>query len=161
METLLSLLEKNARLSTAELGAMLEKSPEEIEQMMELAKEKGYLRGYRALVDWARVNGGADHVQAMIELKVSPKKNRGFDESASTIAAFDEVQNLLLMSGGFDLMLIITGKSFQEVAQFVAMRLAPLDDVLSTATHFVLRTYKKDGALYEDEEADERECTVQ
>ncbi len=161
METLLSLLEKNARLSTAELGAMLEKSPEEIEQMMELAKEKGYLRGYRALVDWARVNGGVDHVQAMIELKVSPKKNRGFDEIASTIAAFDEVQNLLLMSGGFDLMLIITGKSFQEVAQFVAMRLAPLDDVLSTATHFVLRTYKKDGALYEDEEADERECTVQ
>ena len=65
------------------------------------------------------------------------------------------------MSGGFDLMLIITGKSYQEVAQFVAMRLAPLDDVLSTATHFVLRTYKKDGALYEDEEADERECTVQ
>lgn len=160
MDTMLKLLEQNARLSAEQLGAMLEKTPAEIKAMMAEAKEKGYLRGYRALVDWSRVNGGAGHVQALIELKVSPKKSRGFDEIADTIASFDEVQDLMLMSGGFDLMLIINGKSFQEVAQFVAVRLAPLDDVLSTATHFVLRTYKKDGAVYLAEEPDERECLL-
>lgn len=160
METMLKLLEENARLSAEQLGAMLEKTPAEIEQMMEVAKAKGYLRGYRALVDWECINGGQDHVQALIELKVSPKKSRGFDEIASTIADFDEVQNVLLMSGGFDLMLMISGKSFQQVAQFVAMRLSPLDDVLSTATHFVLHTYKKDGVVYTSGDRDEREWTV-
>ena len=75
-------------------------------------------------------------------------------------AAFDEVESVLLMSGGYDLQLVIKGQTFQEIALFVAKRLSPLDDVLSTATHFVLRTYKKEGRLYQDEEIDERECTV-
>ena len=97
---------------------------------------------------------------AVIELNVSPKKSRGFDEIAATIAAFDEVESVLLMSGGYDLQLVIKGQTFQEIALFVAKRLSPLDDVLSTATHFVLRTYKKEGRLYQDEEIDERECTV-
>ena len=79
---------------------------------------------------------------------------------AATIASFDEVESVLLMSGGYDLQLVIKGQTFQEIALFVAKRLSPLDDVLSTATHFVLRTYKKEGRLYQDEEIDERECTV-
>ena len=91
---------------------------------------------------------------------MSPKNSRGFDEIAATIAAFDEVESVLLMSGGYDLQLVIKGQTFQEIALFVAKRLSPLDDVLSTATHFVLRTYKKEGRLYQDEEIDERECTV-
>ena len=99
-------------------------------------------------------------VEAVIELNVSPKKSRGFDEIAATIAAFDEVESVLLMSGGYDLQLVIKGQTFQEIALFVAKRLSPLDDVLSTATHFVLRTYKKEGRLYQDDEIDERECTV-
>ena len=78
----------------------------------------------------------------------------------NAIAAFDEVESVLLMSGGYDLQLVIKGQTFQEIALFVAKRLSPLDDVLSTATHFVLRTYKKEGRLYQDEEIDERECTV-
>jgi len=115
-------------------------------------------KGYKTLVDWEKA--GVNRVEAVIELNVSPKKSRGFDEIAATIAAFDEVESVLLMSGGYDLQLVIKGQTFQEIALFVAKRLSPLDDVLSTATHFVLRTYKKEGRLYQDEEIDERECTV-
>ena len=158
MERLLKLLEQNGRLSAEDLAAMLDRTPAEVARQMDEAARLGYIRGYRALVDWEKTD--ANHVQAVIELRVSPRKDRGFDEIASTIAAFDEVETLLLMSGGYDLQLIITGKSFQEIALFVAKRLSPLDDVLSTATHFVLRTYKKEGRLFGDEEIDERECTT-
>lgn len=158
MERLLKLLEQNGRLSVEDLAAMLDRTPAEVARQMDEAQRLGYIRGWRALVDWEKT--GANHVEAVIELRVSPKKNRGFDEIASTIAAFDEVKTLLLMSGGYDLQLIITGKSFQEIALFVAKRLSPLDDVLSTATHFVLRTYKKEGQVFAGEEIDERECTT-
>lgn len=158
MERLLKLLEQNGRLSAEDLAAMLDRTPAEVARQMDEAARLGYIRGYRALVNWEST--GANHVEAVIELRVSPKKNRGFDEIASTIAAFEEVKTLLLMSGGYDLQLVITGKSFQEVALFVAKRLSPLDDVLSTATHFVLRTYKKEGQVFTGEEIDERECTT-
>ena len=154
MERLLKLLEENARLSVEELAAMLSISPEKVAAQMDDYAKKGVIRGYRAMVDWEKVS--TDKVQAVIELRVRPKKSHGFDEIASAIACFDEVQSVLLMSGGYDLQLILTGRSFQEIALFVAKRLAPMDDVLSTATHFVLRTYKKDGVLYADEETDER-----
>ena len=125
---------------------------------LDLARAQGIIKGYKTLVDWEKA--GVNRVEAVIELNVSPKKSRGFDEIAATIAAFDEVESVLLMSGGYDLQLVIKGQTFQEIALFVAKRLSPLDDVLSTATHFVLRTYKKEGRLYQDEEIDERECTV-
>ena len=140
MEQLLKILEDNARLSVEDIATMLNKSPAEVAAMIDLA--------------------GVNRVEAVIELNVSPKKSRGFDEIAATIAAFDEVESVLLMSGGYDLQLVIKGQTFQEIALFVAKRLSPLDDVLSTATHFVLRTYKKEGRLYQDDEIDERECTV-
>ena len=113
------------------------------------------INGYKALIDWDKA--GADRVQAIIELRVSPKRDCGFDEVAANIARFDEVDSVMLMSGGYDLSLVMSGKSFQDIALFVAKRLSPLDDVLSTATHFVLRTYKKDGVLYGLEPTDERE----
>ena len=109
-------------------------------------------------MDWEKA--GVNRVEAVIELNVSPKKSRGFDEIAATIAAFDEVESVLLMSGGYDLQVIVQGKNFQEIALFVAKRLSPLDDVLSTATHFVLRTYKKDGEMFLDEDPDERETVL-
>lgn len=158
MERLLKLLEQNGRLSVEDLAVMLGRTTAEVAAQMDEAQRLGYIRGYRALVDWGKT--GVNHVEAVIELRVSPKKNHGFDEIASTIAAFDEVKTLLLMSGGYDLQLILTGKSFQEIALFVAKRLSPLDDVLSTATHFVLRTYKKEGQVFAGEEIDERECTT-
>lgn len=158
MELLLKILENNARLPIEDIAAMMNKTPAEVAAMIDQAKAEGLIRGYRALVDWERA--GVNLVEAVIELKVSPRKNRGFDEIATTIASFDEVENVLLMSGGYDLQVILRGKTFQEIALFVGRRLSPLDDVLSTATHFVLRTYKKDGRLYLDEEVDERECNV-
>ena len=103
---------------------------------------------------------GVNLVEAVIELRVTPHKARGFDDIGMTIAQFDEVDTVLLMSGSYDLQVIIKGRSFQEIAIFVAKRLSPLDDVLSTATSFVLRPYKRGGRLYLAEEPDERECTV-
>ena len=154
MEELLHILEKNGRLPVEDIAAMMGKTPVEVAAMMDEAAEKGFVRGYEALVDWEKA--GVNLVEAVIELHVSPRKSRGFDEIASVIASFDEVDSVMLMSGGYDLGLVMTGKSFREIALFVALRLSPLDDVLSTATHFVLRTYKKDGVIYVDENKDER-----
>ena len=158
MEELLHILEKNARLSVEDIAAMMAKTPVEVAAMMDEAAEKGYIRGYEALIDWERA--GVNLVEASIELHVSPRKSRGFDEIASVIASFDEVDSVLLMSGGYDLQVTIKGHSFQEIALFVAKRLSPLDDVLSTATSFVLRTYKRGGRLSQNEEADDEGCLV-
>jgi len=158
MEELLRILEKNARLPVEDIAAMMGKTPVEVAAMMDEAAEKGYIRGFEALIDWEKA--GVNLVEAVIELHVSPRKSRGFDEIASVVASFDEVDSVLLMSGGYDLQVVIKGRSFQEIAIFVAKRLSPLDDVLSTATSFVLRTYKRGGVLFQDEEIDERECTV-
>ena len=158
MEELLRILEKNARLPVEDIAAMMGKTPVEVAAMMDEAAEKGYIRGFEALIDWEK--DGVNLVEAVIELHVSPRKSRGFDEIASVVASFDEVDSVLLMSGGYDLQVVIKGRSFQEIAIFVAKRLSPLDDVLSTATSFVLRTYKRGGRLYLDEETDDREWTV-
>ena len=158
MEQLLKILENNARLPVEDIAAMMDKSAAEVAAMIDLARAQGRIKGFKTLVDWEKA--GVNRVEAVIEMNVSPKKSRGFEEIAATIASFEEVESVMLMSGGFDLQLIIKGQTFQEIALFVAKRLAPLDDVLSTATHFVLRTYKKEGKLYLGEEIDERECTV-
>lgn len=158
MQELLQILEKNARLSLEDIAAMMDVSAAQAAAMLDEANEKGYIHGYQALVDWEKA--GVNQVEAMIELHVSPRKDRGFEEIATAIAAFEEVDAVMLMSGGYDLLVSIKGKSFQEIALFVAKRLSPLDDVLSTATSFVLRTYKRGGVLFQDEEIDERECTV-
>ena len=136
MEELLHILEKNARLPVEDIAAMMGKTPAQVATMMDEAVAKGYIRGFEAMIDWEQA--GINVVEAVIELHVSPRKSRGFDEIASVIASFDEVDSVLLMSGS----------------------LSPLDDVLSTATSFVLRPYKRGGKLYLNEEADERECTV-
>lgn len=158
MEQLLKILENNARLPVEDIAAMMDKSAAEVAAMIDLARAQRLIKGFKTLVDWEKA--GVNRVEAVIEMNVSPKKSRGFEEIAATIASFEEVESVMLMSGGFDLQLIIKGQTFQEIALFVAKRLAPLDDVLSTATHFVLRTYKKEGKLYLGEEIDERECTV-
>lgn len=158
MEKVLKILEQNARISLEELAAMTQHTVAEVAKMLDDCREQHIIHGYRTLIDWDKTDVAS--VQAVIELRVTPRRDRGFDEIASTIARFDEVDSVLLMSGGYDLSLLIRGKSFQEIALFVAKRLSLLDGVLSTATHFVLRTYKKDGVLYEAELQDERECLV-
>lgn len=155
MDKLLKILERNARLTLEEIAAMVGETPAEVGKRIDEYKRQGVLRGTRTLVDWEKVGGNG--VQALIEVRVSPKKGRGFEEVAQTIAQLEEVDSVQLMSGGYDLSVTVSGATFQEVALFVARRLSPLDDVLSTATHFVLRNYKKDGALYGDERRDERQ----
>lgn len=154
MYDLLKLLEDNARYSDNELAAMLGVTADEVRAQMKQYEKDGVIRGYKAIVDWEKT--GRDVVSARIELKVTPKKDRGFEELAESISRYNEVQSLYLMSGGYDLAITIVGKTFKDVANFVAYRLAPLDSVQSTATHFVLRKYKDRGAILVNPEKDER-----
>ena len=114
MEELLRILEKNARMPIEDIAAMLDKTPTEVAAMMDEAAEKGYIRGYETLIDWEQA--GVNLVEAVIELRVTPHKARGFDDIGMTIAQFDEVDTVLLMSGSYDLQVIIKGRSFQEIA---------------------------------------------
>ena len=155
MEKILKILEENARISLEDIATMVESTPEEVAKQIDAYQQAHVINGYKALIDWDKA--GADRVQAIIELRVSPKRDCGFDEIAETIANFEEVDSVMLMSGGYDLALVLNGKSYQEIALFVVKRLSPLEGVVSTATHFVLRTYKKDGVLYGLEPTDERE----
>ena len=155
MEQLLKIVEENARISLEDLAVMVGDTPAGVAARLDEYKAAGIIHGYHTLIDWEKA--GVPRVQAIIELRVTPKRDCGFDEVAANIARFDEVDSVMLMSGGYDLSLVMSGKSFQDIALFVAKRLSPLDDVLSTATHFVLRTYKKDGVLYGLEPTDERE----
>ena len=155
MDQLVQILADNARLTSQQLAAMTGSTPQEVEKRLAALQSEGVIRGYKAVVDWDKA--GRDFCTARIELKVTPKSGMGFDEIASTIAQFDEVESVELMSGGYDLGLTVTGKTFKDVALFVAQRLAPLDSVESTATHFVLKTYKQGGVMTCGDEQDERE----
>lgn len=155
MDKLLKVLEGDARLSLEEVAAMIGQDVETTAGRIEAYRKAGVLRGTRTLIDWDKVGGNG--VYALIDVRVSPRKGHGFDAVAEVIAQMKEVDGVLLMSGGYDLSVTVKGMSLQEVATFVAQRLSILDDVLSTTTHFVLRTYKKDGALYGIDERDERQ----
>ena len=155
MEKILKILAENARISLEDLAAMTGTTTEQAAALLDRCQREGVIHGYHALVDWEKA--GVNHVQAIIELRVTPKRDCGFDEVAKAVADFEEVDSVMLMSGGYDLSLVMSGKSFQEIALFVAKRLSTLEGVLSTTTHFVLHTYKKDGVLYDGEAVDERE----
>ncbi len=154
MDKLLKLLEDNATLTPAELAVMLNKEAGDIRQMIRQYEENGVIVGYKTLIDWDKTD--REYVTAMIEVKMTPQRDRGFDRIAEKIYQYPEVQSVYLMSGGFDLCLIIEGRTMKEVAYFVAQKLAPIDAVISTATHFVLRKYKDKGVIYGADEIDER-----
>ncbi len=157
MEQLLKLIETNPTLTPKQLAVMLGREEQQVKEMIDECTAKGIIKGYRAIIDWEKTDRAM--VKAMIELKVTPKKGRGFDEIAMAIASMDEVEGVTLMSGGYDLLVEIKAKSFQEIAMFVFKRLSPMDDVNETATHFVLRPYKQAGIIYHDEEEDGRSFT--
>ncbi len=154
MERLLKLLDTNARLTTAEMATMLGTTEDAVKAQMAELEKAGVVRGYKALIDWDRTD--RKYVTALIELRVTPQRNYGFDDLAERIMKFEEVETVYLMSGGFDLMVIVNGCTFKDVAMFVAKRLSTLDSVVSTATHFVLRRYKDRGVLFLGEDVDER-----
>ncbi len=154
MDRLLYLLEQNPRLSNAELAVMLGVTEEEVAEQIQLYEDTGIIQGYRAIID--KDKALAQTVTALIEIKVQPKFGHGFDNIAERIAQLDEVESIYLMSGGYDLCCLVSDKSFQEVAMFVAKRLSPLEDVVSTTTHFILKRYKEQGVLFMPAQKDDR-----
>lgn len=154
MNELLRFLEKDGKLTPEELAVMCRKEIGEVKAAIDTYEREGVILGYQTIIDWDKTD--KEYVNAIIELKITPRRDRGFDEVAERIYNYPEVQSLYLMSGGFDLMVVIEGKTMKEVAYFVAEKLATLEDVIATSTHFVLRKYKDKGIVYGPEQKDER-----
>ncbi len=154
MEKLLHLLDKNARMSNAQLAAMLGRTEKEVAAQIAELENSGVIRAYKAVIDWDKTD--REYVTAIIELHVTPKKDKGFDGIAETIMNFREVESISLMSGGYDFHIVVNARTFKDVAMFVAKRLSPLESVVSTATHFVLRRYKENNVIFLEDEKDER-----
>ena len=143
MKSLVDLLRENARLTNKELAVMLGKTPEEVAEEIAKLENEGMIIGYSAIINEEEYDRNC--VTAFIELKVSPQAACGYDDIAAMIAQYREVDSVYLMSGSFDLSVTIRGTNLREVATFVSDRLAPIDGVLSTTTHFILRRYKEKG----------------
>ena len=154
MDELLNILKTNARTSIDDIAKMIRTTPADVAARIAEYEKAGTIRGYRALVNDDHLPD--DTVTAVIEVKVQPEREGGFDRIARRISGFPEVVNMHLMSGKFDLLLFVTGRNLREVASFVSERLATLDGVLSTGTHFMLKTYKQDGVLMDGEREDDR-----
>ena len=154
MDELLNILKKNARTSIEDIAKMTRSTPAQVAARIDDYEKDGTLRGYRALIN--EDNLKEDSVTAVIDVKVQPEREGGFDHVARRISGFPEVVNMYLMSGKYDLLLFVAGRNLREVASFVSERLATLDGVLSTGTHFMLKTYKADGVLMDGEKSDER-----
>ena len=154
MKEILNLLENDGRLTPESIARMLDKETGDIKNMIETLEENGVILGYKALIDWDKTD--REYVSALIELKITPQQNHGYDHVAERIYNYPEVESLYLMSGSYDLAVFVEGKTMREVAFFVAEKLAALEDVISTTTHFVLRKYKDKGIVYGAVPVDER-----
>jgi DNA-binding Lrp family transcriptional regulator len=154
MQEILELLETNDRLTPAEIAVMLGINEAEVKAKIAELEANKVIINYRAMVNWERA--GVDKVTALIEVKVIPQRDVGFDEIAERIYRFPEVKSVFLMSGAYDLMVLVEGTNMKEVALFVSQKLATINNVQSTATHFVLKKYKLEGVIMEgkEEEAD-------
>jgi DNA-binding Lrp family transcriptional regulator len=154
MDPLLKLIHENAALKPAQLAAMLNLSEAEVTAKIKAYECDGVILGYRTVLNEEKL--GVEIVRAVIEVKITPEREGGFDRLAERIARYDEVHSCYLMSGGYDLLVIIEGESLREVATFVSEKLATLQGVLSTATHFMLKPYKEQGVLMHAERNEER-----
>jgi len=154
MDELLKLLQTNALESPENLARMLGITAAEVKARVEEYEKRGVIRGYQAILNEDQL--GLDKVTAVIEVKVTPQREGGFDTIAQRISRFPEVNSAYLMSGTYDLLLFVEGRTLREVASFVSERLSPLEGVLSTSTHFMLKTYKRFGVLMQQESSDER-----
>lgn len=157
-EKILEILEKNSRISFEEIAVMLGISAKEAESAIKELEEDNIILKYRTLINWEKTE--KEEVIALIEVKVVPQSGEGFDKVASRIYKFNEVRACYLMSGGFDLTVIVQGKTMKEVALFVAEKLSPLECVLSTSTHFILKKYKDEDIIFDKTEGDDREAII-
>ena len=152
---LLRLLEEDCTHTPEQLASMADMTVEEVKAEIKRYEEEKIVLGYQAIVDWDRTE--RESVTALIEVKVTPQRGAGFDRVAERIYQYDEVESVYLMSGAFDLTVIISGRTLREVAQFVGERLAPLEGVTGTATHFILKKYKEKHLVFRRPEPQERE----
>ncbi len=152
---ILKLLEKDAKLSAEQLATMLDCDVQSVKDEIDAMEKSGVILGYNTVVDWEKTD--RETVSAMIDVKLTPQRDRGFDRVAEKIYNYPEVKAVYLMSGSYDLSVLIEGRTMKEVAFFVSQKLAPIEAVISTATHFVLHKYKDTGVLYDTANADERE----
>ena len=147
---LLKLLEKDCTLTPAQLAAMCDTTEEDIALRVQSLKDEGVILGYKALINWEK--NAIEAVEALIEVKITPQRDKGFDRIAERIYQYEEVESCYLMSGGYDVTVIITGRTLREVALFVSEKLSTIDGVTSTATHFILKKYKQQNVVFEQRE---------
>lgn len=156
MEEILNILDKEkGNVSRAKIAQMLGMEEKEVADKIEKMEKENVIVGYKTIVNWDKTD--KDVVVALIELRITPQRGEGFDKVAERIYKYPQVKSLYLMSGAYDLAVTIEGKSMKEVALFVAQKFAPMDSIISTATHFVLKKYKEEGIVFEDDEKDTRQ----
>ena len=156
MDEILEILEQNSRYSDEQIAVMSGKTVEEVREAIRDYEERSIIAGYTTLINWE--NTGKETVTALIEVKITPQRGEGFDKVAERIYNFDQVKACYLMSsGGFDLTVIVEGKTMKEVAMFVSEKLAIQDNVIGTATHFVLKKYKDHGTIFKEKKSSNRE----
>ena len=155
MSKLLRLLEADCTLTHEQLASMAGMTVDEVRKEIKQYEDDKVILGYKAIVDWDRTQ--QESVTALIEVSVTPQRGEGFDRVAERIYQYDEVESVYLMSGAYDLTVIISGRTLKEVAQFVGERLSTLEDVTGTATHFILRKYKEKHLIFERQEQQEKE----
>lgn len=156
MEEILNILDKEkGNVSRAKIAQMLGMEEKEVADKIEKMEKENVIVGYKTIVNWDKTD--KDVVVALIELRITPQRGEGFDKVAERIYKYPQVKSLYLMSRAYDLAVTIEGKSMKEVALFVAQKLAPMDSIISTATHFVLKKYKEEGIVFEDDEKDTRQ----
>ncbi|MCL0034675.1 Lrp/AsnC family transcriptional regulator [Dehalococcoidia bacterium] len=154
MREILKLLEKDSRTSPEQIATMLDRPVAEVEQTIREAEAERVIVRYKTIINWDKLE--EEVVWAFIEVKVQPQRDRGFDEVAERIYRFPEAYSVYLVSGDYDLAVLVRGKSLREVAGFVAQKLAPMESVQGTVTHFLLKRYKEDGEILEREEKPKR-----
>lgn len=158
MNKILEILENDARITPEKIAVMTGLTLEEVNKAIAEMEEENIILGYKPIINEDKV--ATDTVTALIELKVTPSAGEGFDAIASRIYCYEQVRHLYLMSGAYDLAVFVEGKNIKEVAMFVSEHLAQMDSVLSTSTHFMLKTYKREGIIFENNKTDDREMLI-
>lgn len=153
-EQILKLLERDAKMGAEQIAVMVDMDPVKVQEIIQDFERDGTIVCRKTVIDWEKTD--YERVSALIELRVTPQMGEGFEKVAKRVMQYPEVRSTYLMSGGFDLMVIVEGMTMKEVALFVANCLAPMDEVISTATHFVLKKYKQDGVVFDANDKDER-----
>jgi DNA-binding Lrp family transcriptional regulator len=157
-QELLELIERNARVPASELAVMIGADEKTVSEELARLHEENVILGYAAIINWDKTE--RESVTALIEIRITPQRNKGFDQLAGQLYRYPQVTSCYLMSGGFDLMIIIEDSTLREVASFIAEKVAPIEGVVSTSTHFILKKYKSNGIIFDAKTTDDRETIV-